>query len=68
MAGTERSRTNITFETKEELDELRLRTTYLGYSSMGAFISDQLNLKDSMFNVNSDLKRAKNTKHEKDDK
>lgn len=67
MSGSERSRTNITFDTKEELDELRLRTTYLGYSSMGAFISDQLNLKESMFNVNDDLKRVKNTKQEKDD-
>lgn len=66
MAGNDRSRANISFDSKEELDELRLRTTYLGYTSMGAFISDQLNLKDSMFDVSSDLQRVKKEK-EKDD-
>jgi len=56
---SERSRTNISFDTKEELEELRMRSTYLGYSSMGAYISDQLDLKTSQFNVADDLKQTK---------
>lgn len=66
MVDKERSRTNISFETKEELEELRLRTTYLGYPSMGAYISDQLGLTSSMFEVKPDLKRTK-TNLEKED-
>ena len=62
-----RSRANISFDTKEELDELRLRTTYLGYPSMGAYISDQLQLNVSKFTVESDLERTKK-QIEKDDR
>lgn len=59
-------RANISFNTIEELDELRLRTTYLGYPSMGAYISDQLNLKVSQFDVDPNLERTKK-EIEKDD-
>lgn len=55
-----RSRTNISFDTVEELEELRMRATFLGYPSMGAFISDQLNLKTSQFSVAEDLQKTKN--------
>lgn len=62
-----RFRTNISFNTQEELDELRLRTTYLGYSSMGAYISAQLQLDESLFNVDPDLQQSKIKKEKEDD-
>lgn len=64
--SSNRYRANIAFNTPEELDELRLRTTYLGYSSMGAYISAHLKLEDSLFDVDPDLERTKK-EIEKDD-
>lgn len=55
MTNSESVRAYMYLATKEELDELRMRTVYLGYPSMGAYVSDQLGLTESMIEVDEDM-------------
>lgn len=66
MTKSKRVRVNMSFETIGELEELRLRTTCLGYSSMGAYISDKLKLSEKMFNVKPELLPTDTTEHATD--